>query len=90
MKLVGLGLVVATVLTLGAISPRSPSAADVMALASPPRSAAFMQSFGLEPSSATASTQACCKVCTKGKACGDTCIAREKTCRTPPGCACDG
>ena len=31
----------------------------------------------------------CCKVCRKGKACGDTCIARSKTCRVGPGCACD-
>ncbi|MBK1634395.1 hypothetical protein [Rhodovulum adriaticum] len=33
---------------------------------------------------------ACCKVCRKGKACGDTCISRSYTCRKPPGCACDG
>lgn len=32
----------------------------------------------------------CCKICTKGKACGDTCIARSKTCHKGPGCACDG
>jgi len=32
----------------------------------------------------------CCKVCTRGKACGDTCIARDKTCHVGPGCACDG
>ncbi len=32
----------------------------------------------------------CCKVCRKGKACGDSCIARDKTCRVGPGCACDG
>jgi hypothetical protein len=32
----------------------------------------------------------CCKVCTKGKACGDSCIARDKTCHQPRGCACDG
>jgi hypothetical protein len=32
---------------------------------------------------------ACCKVCNIGKACGDTCIARDKMCHTPPGCACD-
>lgn len=32
----------------------------------------------------------CCKVCTTGKACGDSCIARNKTCHQPPGCACDG
>jgi hypothetical protein len=31
----------------------------------------------------------CCKICRKGKACGDSCIARSKTCRKPPGCACD-
>ena len=32
---------------------------------------------------------ACCKICRKGKACGDSCIARWKTCRKGPGCACD-
>ena len=33
--------------------------------------------------------QACCKTCRKGKACGDSCIAREKLCEKPRGCACD-
>lgn len=37
------------------------------------------------PASAT-----CCKVCTVGKACGDTCISISKQCNTGPGCACDG
>jgi hypothetical protein len=32
----------------------------------------------------------CCKICSKGKACGNTCIARDKECRVGPGCACDG
>ncbi|RUO18717.1 hypothetical protein [Aliidiomarina haloalkalitolerans] len=32
----------------------------------------------------------CCKVCTKGKACGDSCIARNKTCHKGRGCACNG
>ena len=32
----------------------------------------------------------CCKVCTTGKACGDTCIATTDTCHSPPGCACNG
>jgi hypothetical protein len=32
----------------------------------------------------------CCKVCKKGKACGDSCIARSKTCHKGRGCACDG
>lgn len=31
----------------------------------------------------------CCKVCTKGKACGDSCIGRQLACSDPPGCACD-
>jgi len=32
----------------------------------------------------------CCKICTTGKACGDTCIARNKTCHVGSGCACNG
>lgn len=32
----------------------------------------------------------CCKVCTKGKACGNSCIRRDYQCHQPPGCACDG
>lgn len=32
----------------------------------------------------------CCKVCRKGKACGDSCIAKSKQCHKGPGCACDG
>ena len=34
--------------------------------------------------------QECCKVCHKGKACGNSCIARDKQCHQPAGCACDG
>lgn len=34
--------------------------------------------------------QGCCKTCSKGKACGDSCIARDKACHKGPGCACDG
>lgn len=33
---------------------------------------------------------ACCKVCSVGKACGNTCISRAKTCHVGQGCACDG
>ncbi len=33
---------------------------------------------------------ACCKTCRKGKACGDSCISKSKSCRKGPGCACDG
>jgi hypothetical protein len=34
--------------------------------------------------------RACCMVCRNGKACGNSCIARNKACHQPPGCACDG
>lgn len=30
----------------------------------------------------------CCKVCKNSKACGDSCIATNKTCNTGGGCAC--
>lgn len=42
------------------------------------------------PGPATAASQQCCKVCTKGKACGNTCIARDKKCHKGAGCACNG
>lgn len=35
-------------------------------------------------------SRSCCRVCTTGKACGNSCIARWKTCRVGAGCACDG
>lgn len=31
----------------------------------------------------------CCKRCSAGKACGDSCISRDKTCHKGKGCACD-
>lgn len=31
----------------------------------------------------------CCKVCSVGKACGDSCIAQTDTCTKPTGCACN-
>jgi hypothetical protein len=34
-------------------------------------------------------TGTCCKVCSKGKACGDTCIEATKTCHVGAGCACN-
>jgi hypothetical protein len=38
----------------------------------------------------TPAAVSCCKVCTVGKACGNTCISRNKTCHVGQGCACDG
>lgn len=31
----------------------------------------------------------CCQVCVEGKACGNACIAKDKTCHKGRGCACD-
>ena len=31
----------------------------------------------------------CCRVCSRGKACGNSCIARDRTCHRGVGCACD-
>ena len=35
-----------------------------------------------------ATARECCKVCKKGKPCGDTCIEKDDECHVPPGCAC--
>ena len=32
--------------------------------------------------------QTCCKVCRKGKPCGNTCISKAKSCHVAAGCAC--
>lgn len=34
--------------------------------------------------------RSCCRVCRTGRACGNSCINRNYTCRQPPGCACNG
>jgi hypothetical protein len=36
----------------------------------------------------SAPRRSCCKYCTTGKPCGNSCISRNKTCHKPPGCAC--
>jgi len=37
-----------------------------------------------------AKAEECCKICRKGKACGDSCINKKLKCHKAPGCACDG
>lgn len=32
----------------------------------------------------------CCRTCVTSKACGNACIAADRTCHQPPGCACQG
>lgn len=38
-----------------------------------------------QPAFSQVQAAACCKICRKGKACGDSCISRDKTCRKGPG-----
>lgn len=52
-------------------------------------------SAGMQPANACieiedATPMACCRICTTGKACGNSCINRQLECHQPTGCACDG
>jgi hypothetical protein len=37
-----------------------------------------------------APARTCCKVCTTGCPCGNSCISCKRVCHKPPGCACPG
>lgn len=51
----------------------------------------FWNSIGrLRTNDAVIWSAACCKVCRKGKACGNSCISRSYQCHKGRGCACDG
>lgn len=41
------------------------------------------------PLCGTAYAQSCCKVCKAGKACGNSCIAKDRACTKGKGCACN-
>jgi len=56
----------------------------------PARSPDFLPSLGLTSPAGAVAQQACCKICTRGKACGNTCISQDKVCHVGPGCACNG
>jgi hypothetical protein len=71
-------------------SPSATNTLHVFTHESPARSPEFLASLGLTQPTAVATQQACCKICSAGKACGNTCIARDKICHVGPGCACDG
>ena len=52
-----------------------------------PLSLATGTATGCKPDSVSG---VCCRTCTTGKACGDSCISRDKTCQVGAGCACNG
>lgn len=72
--------VLVVVLLLGLTSPATPITPAAPLLSPAPKN----QSVVPTPA------QGCCKVCRKGKACGDTCISRNYECHVGPGCACNG
>jgi hypothetical protein len=90
MKRVFLLAIVATLLASSAGTANIPTAED--------QGSNFVQILKASKSARTNSSLfgrqesrgACCKICRQGKACGDTCISQDKTCRVGPGCACDG
>ena len=53
------------------------------------RSRPFLEDSGVSAHTPSVGPTACCKICTRGKACGNSCINVSYTCRQPPGCACD-
>jgi hypothetical protein len=65
------------------------SAQQRMPESSSPRANGFTSGSESESYDAPASSP-CCKVCRKGKACGNSCISRSKECHKGAGCACDG
>jgi hypothetical protein len=87
-------IAVALMLLLGASSISS--AVDV-STGDAPTPMQSMERFDADPGTnlliqndAKPMQQGCCKICTKGKACGNSCINRDYQCHQPPGCACDG
>jgi len=87
-------LVVLVVLSSTAYSetPAAPATAVHAALFTPAHTEnRFLRSRALaDPARSIPVALACCKVCSVGKACGNTCISRDKTCHVGQGCACDG
>lgn len=70
----------------------SPAEADVIAQRAPekPQRPAPKKPAPEQPPPKEPAPKSCCKTCSKGKACGNSCISRQLTCHKPPGCACDG
>jgi hypothetical protein len=95
MKNVSAAILVACLLALPAASAESPAssnqtaAADIGNQQSLLRGHIVHRSTFVQPKTNVLADR-CCKVCHAGKACGNSCISRDKTCHQPPGCACDG
>ena len=87
----GFGLVLAGLAGAGLAAPMGGTGADAQAPLTPQLLSVTetMDRLGLVQGQALVLKAACCKRCKKGKACGDSCISKSKTCHVGPGCACD-
>jgi hypothetical protein len=89
-----MALIVTGVSGAADFAPPSPVAQahilDTLVVEPSARTPEFLQMLGVEQPAAAVTQQRCCKICRQGKACGDTCISRDKVCHVGPGCACDG
>lgn len=69
------------------VTPLKPTATPVPTATLAPPTPVLLYKM---PEPAPPPARSCCKICTTGKACGNSCISRSKQCHQPPGCACDG
>lgn len=69
-----------------------PLAPRHVAMASAPGDVAALDATTRDPSAPLQSctpAEQCCKICSKGKACGNSCIRASYTCHKGRGCACN-
>ena len=85
-----LALVLATTtcVTTTSEAPLSPGAGELVAESD--TTTAEPSDTTVTPTPRAPVRRACCRVCRTGKACGNSCINRNYTCRQPRGCACNG
>ena len=80
-------LSLAFLLPAAAASADSPVAPRMIETIQPAAPAMSVAKINFVPPNAEIA-KTCCKVCSKGKPCGNSCISRDKTCHKAPGCAC--
>jgi hypothetical protein len=77
-------------LSASASSEIAPNSVDTL-FAAPHTENRLLHSVGMSgPHLSAPLAQSRCKICTVGKAYGNTCISHDKACHVGPGCACDG
>jgi len=78
-----------TLLTIGAWSPSSHGLQRVQSKPDVRDTPISVNIAGSDDDLACAPREQCCKICRKGKACGNSCIRADYNCHKGVGCACD-